>query len=203
MISLEKVEQRNSKILQERFGVSIIFDALQNNVLNQELDVLVRQFEDNYPDCFVWYPRLHMTLIRCKSVRLPFIVNPNDESYKQMEKELMVHPKFKLEYAGSNIGSDGVLRCYFSNVSWKNLSAVKQFYACNKMNYSIIDKPWIALGNIRTEEFGNIRMNMERIEDILEDIYISNIDIQIMDVIYYEDILLRKCQYLGSIKLGT
>lgn len=37
MIRLEDVERRNSKIIQQRFGISAIYDTMEDNILNQEI----------------------------------------------------------------------------------------------------------------------------------------------------------------------
>lgn len=82
------------------------------------------------------------------------------------------------------------------------LCAVKKFYMDKNLNYTIIENPWIALGNIKAEKFENVKRNIEDIRGIINEINISKICIGIVDFTYYEDVLLRKSQCIGKIKLG-
>lgn len=202
MIRAEDVERRNSKIIQQRFGVSVIYDAMQDNVLNQELCVYMKCFEAIFPSCFVWYPKWHMTLIRCKSVEFPFKVSLDDGFYKQMVKELMMQQQIKLKYTHSRIDPDGVIRCFFSEINWRELCAVKKFYMGKNLNYSIIENPWIALGNVTTEKYENVKRNIGNISCIINEINIPDICIDIVDCTYYEDVLLRRSKCIGKIRLG-
>ncbi|RJW74916.1 hypothetical protein DW025_10535 [Coprococcus sp. AF38-1] len=202
MIRLEDVERRNSKIIQQRFGISAIYDTMEDNILNQEIYECTKKIDNIFPDCFIWYPRWHMTLIRCESVRFPFEVNSDENFYRQMVKELMVQPQIELRYTYSRIDSDGVIRCFFSETNWMELCAVKKFYMDKNLNYTIIENPWIALGNIKAEKFENVKRNIEDIRGIINEINISKICIGIVDFTYYEDVLLRKSQCIGKIKLG-
>ena len=201
MIDLESLAQRNHKIKQQRFGISVIFEA-QNSILYEQLYNYKEQFDEIFPNCFVWYPRWHMTLIRCKSTPNLFSVNPDDESFKRMKRELSEQPKIELINTGNTIALDGVLRCYFSEIKWLNLNAVDNFYLGKGLQYKIIDTPWIALGNVKIDKLEEINSDMNTVNNILNKKYISNICIQSIKFVLYEDILLQKNQCIGNAFLG-
>lgn len=201
MIILKDVERRNNKITQQRFGISVIYDTIRDNILNQEIYEFTKKIDSIFPNCFFWYPKWHMTLIRCESVKFPFKVNSDENFYRRMEEELMMQPQIELRHTYSKIDSDGVIRCFFLDINWKELSAVKEFYMDKNLNYAIIRNPWIALGNIKARKFESIEKNLEKIRGFVNEIYISDICIDIVDFAYYEDILLRKSRCIGKIKL--
>ena len=200
MIKLEDAEQRNKKIIQQRFGVSAIYDTIPNSTLNKEICKYIKIIDNMFPNCFLWYPNRHMTLIRCESVRFPLRVSSNEDFYKEMKKELMILPKIRLKYTYSKIDSDGVIRCFFAEIDWEDLYAVKKFYMNKGLNYTMIENPWIALGNIKIEKFNDVKMRIENLKDVVNEINISDIVIDVVDFIYYEDVLLRKSQCIGREK---
>lgn len=201
MICLESVEERNCKIKQKRFGVSAVFE-ITTNPLYEQLYSYKNQLDKIFPNCFIWYPRWHMTLIRCKSVKYPFEISPSEKFFEQMKTELSDQPQIKLENTCNSVASDGVLRCYFSEIKWPSLDAVHNFYLEKDLQYTIIHTPWIALGNIRADRLEDIKLNMDTVSYILNKKHLSKICIQIIRFIYYEDILLQKSQCIGNAILG-
>lgn len=201
MIRVEDVKRRNDKIIQQRFGISVIYNTNQDDTLNQEMCVYSKKIDAIFPNCFVWYPNWHMTLIRCESVEFPFKVKSNDSFYKQMVNELKIQPQIKLKYTHSRIDSDGVIRCFFSKTNWGELCAVKNFYMSKNLNYSIIENPWIAIGNIIPEKCENVKRNIEKINCIINENNIPDICIDIVDFTYYEDVLLRRILSIGKVRL--
>lgn len=202
MLILKNVEQRNNKIIQQRFGISVIHDIMKNDIINQEIRKYTQKIDSMFPDCFIWYPKWHMTLIRCESVGFPFKVSSNEYFYRQMVKELTAQSQIELTYRYSRIDSDGVIRCLFSETNWKELREVEKFYTSKDLNYAVIGSPWIALGNIRTEKFKTVKRNIEDIKSIINEINISKIYIGIINLVYYEDILLQKSRCIDVVKLG-
>lgn len=201
MISVERLVQRNHKIKQKRFGISVIYE-IQNSILYDQLYNYKMQIDELLPNCFVWYPRWHMTLIRCRSVRNPFIVNPNAEAFEQMKRELSEQPHIELMNIYNIIASDGVLRCYFSEIKWLSLNALNNFFVENGLQYTIIHTPWIALGNVTIDGLEKVKLNMDTINNTLSKSYISNICIQTVKFVFYEDVLLLKNQCIGNVALG-
>lgn len=201
MICLKSVYLRNRKIMQKRFGISAVFEITASPLFEQ-LHNYKYQLDESFPDCFFWYPRWHITLIRCKSVNKPFIINPNEIFFEQMKTELSKQPQIKLVNIYNDIASDGVLRCYFSEIKWICLDAVNNFYLKKGLHYTTIHIPWVALGNIKADKLENIKFNMDIINDILNNKHLPEIWIKTIKFIYYEDILLQKSQCIGKTVLG-
>lgn len=201
MINLENLVQRDYKIKQQRFGISVIFEV-PNSILYEQLCSYRKQFDEFFSNCFVWYPKWHMTLIRCKSIPNQFSVNPDEELFKQMKRELSEQPQIELVSTCNTIASDGVLRCYFSEIKWMSLKSLDNFYLGKGLQYRIIHAPWIALGNVKIDKLEEIKADMNTVNNILNKKYISNICIQTIKFVFYEDILLQKNQCIGNVFLG-
>lgn len=200
MINLESLAQRNHKIEQKRFGISAIFEV-SNSILYEQLYNYKKQFDEFFPNCFVWYPIWHMTLIRCKSTPNIFSINSDEKSFKRMKSELSQQPKIKLVSTSNTIALDGVLRCYFSEIKWSNLNAVDNFYLEKGLQYKLIHTPWIALGNVKMDKLEELKSDMNTVNNILNKKYISNICIQIIKFVFYEDILFKKNKCIGNVFL--
>lgn len=201
MINLESLANRKHKVEQQRFGISAIFEV-SNSILYEQLYNYIKQFDEFFPSCFFWYPRWHMTLIRCKSTPNIFSVNPDEESFMRMRRELSKQPQIELVSTYNTIALDGVLRCYFSEIKWSNLNAVDNFYLEKGLQYELIHTPWIALGNVKMDKLEELKSDMNTVNNILNEKYISNVCIQMIKFILYEDILLKKSKCIGNAFLG-
>ena len=202
MIKEESIKWRNNKIQQQRFGISVIYNVINNNELQTILNYNINRLEKFLPDTFIWYPKWHVTFVRCESVQHPFNVSREEYAFLQL-KELLKHQRpFLLKYKYSEIGEDGVLRSYFKKKKKNDFNIVDNFYKIKKLNYKIIEEPWISLGNIKLKSFENAEFYFDKLENIVGKFKIFDILVKEIECVYYEDILLQNNMCIGSISLG-
>lgn len=198
MISIAAVKERNMKIRQKRYGVSIIYGMPFNIFLKNEISSLINDIENMMPSSFIWYNKFHLTAVRCISI-LDSILYKNINCTNLLECFRKV-PIINLNYKNTLLNPDGVIRIYFNKIEFPLYAnnVIRDFYENYSLNYKIINEPWIALGNINLNKISLQEPEFNEFIKYLNTVNFTNISIDELNIVYYEDVLFEVCYVLGK-----
>ena len=205
MLKFEDIENRNSKYLQKRYGISIVYGLnIPDNLLAYIFEIQ-NACNELFLNCFDWYEtkRIHSTLIRCKSSFNP-ILYKKFENHRFLSK-LKAIPKFEMSTENLTIATDGAIRLFLSSKELPLPVGDEEIYKLEndlKINLRLIEKPWLTLANMKPNQ-----LLVEHVNNNLTNFSSEFINQQLiipvdcLKAIYFEDTGYQKTKILNEIKL--
>ena len=194
MLDPEKNKSRRQKHDQKRYGVSLVY--LPDTETLASIRAWLNKLDVLCGGAFMWYPVLHLSLVRCKSIL---------EQFEVKDTALLCCGSVKREKTRSikaDIGSDGVLRLPFSGITLEGITEVDRFYSGNGLRYDLITDPWMSLGFIDIERENAAKAVISLAAYLAEGQFpCFEMTIHELSAVYYHDILLKTHTLIKKIYL--